>query len=97
MSPYEEQMKFIHEAKERDEKRKAEAVKKWQENCQTNDVGYDVETDKQYWDSPYAMENSVATIFWIVIMAVGIIFKDSWMIWVIATFIWWKFITRNRK
>lgn len=95
MSSYEEQMKFIHEAKEQDEKRKAQAVKKWQENCQTNNVGYDVETDKQYWDSPYAMENSVATIFWIVIMVVGTIFKDSWMIWVIATFIWWKFITRN--
>ena len=47
-------------------------------------------------DSPYTMENGTATLFWIVIMAVGSIFKNNWIIWIVATIIWWKFITRHK-
>lgn len=48
-------------------------------------------------DSPYTMENSTATFLWIVVMVVGSIFKDNWIIWIIATVIWARFITRHNK
>lgn len=47
-------------------------------------------------DSPSTIENGTATFFWIVIMVVGSIFKVNWIIWIIATIIWWKFITRHK-
>jgi hypothetical protein len=47
-------------------------------------------------DSPYTMENGTATFFWLVVMAVGSIFKGNWVIWIIATIVWWKFITRHK-
>lgn len=48
-------------------------------------------------DSPYTMENSTATILWIVVMVVGSIFKGNWVIWIISTVIWARFITRHNK
>lgn len=48
-------------------------------------------------DSPYTMENSTATFLWIVVMVVGSIFNGNWVIWIIATVIWFRFITRHNK
>lgn len=48
-------------------------------------------------DSPYTMEDSTATVLWIVVMVVGSIFKGNWVIWIIATIIWRKFVTRYKK
>lgn len=48
-------------------------------------------------DSPYTMEDSTATVLWIVVMVVGSIFKGNWIIWIISTVIWFKFITRYNK
>ena len=47
-------------------------------------------------DHPNSLENSEATIIWIVVMAVGTIFKGNWIIWIIATIIWRKYITRHK-
>ena len=47
-------------------------------------------------DSPYTMENSTATFLWIVVMLVGSIFKSNWAIWIAATIVWLKFITRHK-
>jgi hypothetical protein len=43
------------------------------------------------------MENGTATFFYIIAMLVGSIFKGNWAIWIIATVIWVKFITRHDK
>ena len=52
---------------------------------------------KKYCDHPNTMENSTATVLWIVVMLVGSIFKGNWAIWIVATIIWLKFITRHKK
>lgn len=52
---------------------------------------------KPTYDHPNTMENSTATILWIVVMIVGSIFKDRWMLWIVATVIWAKFITRHDR
>ena len=51
--------------------------------------------EKEMWDHPNTMENSTATILWIVVMLIGSIFKGNWVIWIIATVVWAKFITRH--
>ncbi len=52
---------------------------------------------KPTYDHPNTMENSTATFFWVVVMAIGSIFKGNWVIWIVATVIWAKFITRHNK
>lgn len=52
---------------------------------------------QKYCDHPNTMENSTATVLWIIVMLVGSIFKCNWAIWIIATVIWAKFITRHDK
>jgi hypothetical protein len=47
-------------------------------------------------DHPNTMEDSTATVLWIVVMIVGSIFKGNWAIWIIATVAWAKFITRYK-
>lgn len=47
-------------------------------------------------DHPNSLENSEATIIWIVVMAVATIFKGNWIIWIIATIIWRRYITRHK-
>ena len=48
-------------------------------------------------DHPNSLENSEATIIWIVVMAVGTIFKGNWIVWIVATAIWWRYITRHKR
>jgi hypothetical protein len=48
-------------------------------------------------DHPNSLENSEATILWIIVMAVGTIFKGNWIIWIVATVIWWRYITRHSR
>lgn len=52
---------------------------------------------KETFDHPNTIENSTATFFYIVVMLVGSIFKGNWVIWIIATVIWAKFITRHDR
>ena len=47
-------------------------------------------------DHPNSLENSEATIIWVVVMAVATIFKGNWFIWIVATIIWRKYITRHK-
>ena len=48
-------------------------------------------------DHPDTIENGTAIIFYIVAMLIGAIFKDRWIIWIVATGIYLKFITRHTK
>lgn len=52
---------------------------------------------KPTYDHPNTMENSTATVLWIAVMVVGSIFKGNWVIWIIATVIWAKFMTRHDR
>ncbi|MEE1085004.1 MAG: hypothetical protein UH850_14855 [Paludibacteraceae bacterium] len=52
---------------------------------------------KKRCDHPNTMEDSTATVVWIVVMLVGSIFKGNWAIWIIATVVWAKFITRHDR
>lgn len=52
---------------------------------------------KEYCDHPNTIENGTATFFYIIVMLVGSIFKGNLVIWIIATIIWAKFITRHKK
>ena len=47
-------------------------------------------------DHPNSLENDEATLLWIVVMAIATIFKGNWVIWIIATIIWRKYITRHK-
>lgn len=59
---------------------------------------FDIDTvPKQRCDHPNTMENGTATFLWIITMLIGSIFKGNWVIWIIATVIWAKFITRYKK
>ena len=48
-------------------------------------------------DHPNTMENSTATILYIIVMAVSIIFVDGWMVWIVASIIYFSFITRHKR
>lgn len=48
-------------------------------------------------DHPNTMENSSAIVLYIIVMVGGAIFNDRWLIWIFATVIFFKFITRHNK
>ena len=99
MPSYEEMHKIFDEVnkefKERDKKRDEERHKKVELMGLTYINGNT--SYKKHYDHPNTMENSTATFFWIVSLVVGAIFKGAWMIWIVSTIIWWKFITRHDK
>lgn len=47
-------------------------------------------------DHPNSLENDEATIIWVVVMAIATIFKGNWIIWIISTIIWRRYITRHK-
>ena len=49
------------------------------------------------WDHPNTMENSSATILYIIVMAISIIFVHGWMVWIVASVIYFRFITRHKR
>ena len=46
------------------------------------------------YDSIYTMETGSAVVLYIVVMVVGAIFNDRWLIWIVATFIFLKYLFR---
>ena len=56
--------------------------------------------DKDFYgdcDHPSTMENSTATVLWIVAMFVSLLFKGGWALCILETVAWWKHITRHKK
>lgn len=91
----------VHKNNERIKKETEEYFrKKAEENGQTP-----LPQDNRSWeekmyvdsDKPGTIDNGTATIWYIIIMVVGAIFKDRLMLWVMATFIWWRHITRKSR
>ena len=79
---------YIKQANERWEKYKKEDDEKKGPKPSIDDF-------KNY-DHPNSLENDEATIIWIVVMAVATIFKGNWIIWIIATIVWRRYITRHK-
>lgn len=48
-------------------------------------------------DHPNTMENSTATVLYILVMIGSLIFKDFLLIWVVASFIYFRFITCHKR
>ena len=79
---------FVAEIKKRDEDRECQKKAQRQQNA---------ETFFENCDHPNSLENVEATILWIVVMAVATIFKGNWLIWIIATIVWRRYITRHKR
>ena len=52
---------------------------------------------KQQFDHPDTMENGPATLLYIAVMLGGSIFNDRWLIWIVATVVFFKFLTRHSR
>lgn len=48
-------------------------------------------------DHPNTMENSTATVLWIIVMIVGALFRGRLLVWIVATLVWLSFITRHSR
>ena len=71
--------------------------KKWEEKKSKQMLNYqNQQIQFGNYDHPNSLENDEATIVWIVVMAIATIFKGNWIIWIIATIIWRKYITRHK-
>lgn len=87
--------KMLQEQKAREEAERLE-----RERMERIAAGYPAEPappKKPQYDSPYAMENSTATFLYIITMIVGTLFHDRILVYVAATVIWWKYITRHKE
>ena len=47
-------------------------------------------------DHPSTIENGTATLWYIIVMAAGTIFVSRWLIWIVASFIYFRFINRHK-
>ena len=92
----EERSKIMQDAKKEFEEKEKKRREEWLRECEKKGIlPPDPKTyPKQRCDSPYTMEDSTATVLWIVVLLVGSIFKGNWIIWIVATIIWLKFISR---
>ena len=82
------------------EKKKDEAEQKERARQERISLGYPAEEEeekKPNYDSPYTMNNGTAIVLYIVVMIVGTIFNDRWVIWVSATIILIAFLNRHNK
>lgn len=57
---------------------------------------YDRKCNPKYMDKPGTMENGTALLFYIATMVGGCIFKDGYIIWIVATIVYVKFRTRHQ-
>lgn len=79
-------------------KQEEEAHKKELENGNFRNLrASDLPEKEQHFDHPSTMENSTATVLYIIVMLVGLIFNDRWLIWIMASLIYFKFIGRHKK
>lgn len=60
-------------------------------------LGLSTKDCRKTYDHPSTMENSTATILWIVSMSVSLLFVGGIILWIPETILWLKFITRHKK
>lgn len=63
------------------------------------EFGYIKSITKQepQFDSMYALENDEATVLYVVGMCVATIFRGNFILWIVFTIIWWRYIHRHDK
>lgn len=86
---HEEWLVFLEQSKER----RLEEERIEQENKRKRNI----EEDKWLYihaENPNSLENSEATIIWIMVMVVSALFKDGWIMWITATIMWLSHIFR---
>jgi hypothetical protein len=96
MPSYEEMRKILDEVDKKFEEREKQRAQEREEELKKMGVE-PVKAPKKHIDHPNTMENSTATVLWIASLVVGSIFKRAWLIWVVSTLIWFKFITRHNS
>lgn len=81
-----------------------EMGKRHREQCEKYDIGpfkkkqqQSAEELHKNCDHPNTMENDEAMLLYIITMIGGAIFVDRLIIWVVATFIWWRHIHRHKR
>ncbi len=89
------QYKEYHNLDDNWEKETREKIKVLEESKNIDDK--QIETQNTHYDHPNTMEDSSAIILYIVVMLGGVIFIDRWLIWIVATVIFVRFITRHKK
>lgn len=57
---------------------------------------YDRKCNPKYMDKPGTMANGTALLFYIATMVGGCIFKDRYIIWIVATIIYFSFRNRHK-
>lgn len=57
---------------------------------------YDKKRNSKYIDKPNTIEDNTAILFYIVVMFGGSIFNDRIGIWIVATYIFIRFMTRHK-
>ena len=40
-------------------------------------------------ENPHSLDDGEATVSWLIVMIVGAIFKERWLIWIVATALYW--------
>ena len=58
---------------------------------------FEADKSQKYCDHPNTMENSTATLFWVIGMIISLLFNYGWVLCIIETIIWFKFITRHSR
>lgn len=48
-------------------------------------------------EHPDAIGSGMATLWYIIVMLVGAVFNDRWLIWIVTTVIWWSYINRKKR
>ena len=67
------------------------------EECQLQQQDiYNNHWNYKYMDRPGTMANGTALLFYIATMVGGCIFKDRYIIWIVATIVYVKFRTRHQ-
>lgn len=91
-----ENAKIVAEKK----KRKEEENERLRQKC-IKEHGFDpaikYAKEPPKWDSPYTLDNWSATVLYIIVMVGGSIFHGNWVIWIVATIIYFRHLTRHNR
>jgi hypothetical protein len=93
---WEEQMRIATQTK--DFKKEIEAMKTKNRKEELRKQGVNLNAQKYEqpkYDSLYTLENGSATVLWLIVAIGGLIFNDGWMLSLIATIVWFNYITRH--
>ena len=94
---YLESVKRVAELREqrREEEERAKIKADWENYKRKVALEEKLEADKQKYRKPKTIPDGEATLLYIVVLIGSLIFKDWWIIWIIATFMWLKNINRD--